>query len=87
MYKKIEKILNFPTLFMFKIICFNKKNIIKKINFILNKKKIIIQKKKIKMSAKKKYLSYEIIIYAKDFHEIKYVYENIGYMKFVKIIF
>jgi putative lipoic acid-binding regulatory protein len=87
MYKKLKKILNFPTLFTFKIICFNKKDIIKNINCILKKKKIFITNKRIKLSKEKKYLSYEIIIKTGNFNEIKYIYKKVSCLKFVKIIF
>ncbi|CAL4323394.1 DUF493 family protein [Buchnera aphidicola] len=87
MYKKLKKILNFPTLFTFKIICFNKKNIMKKIDLKIQKKKIVVKRKKFKVSKKEKYLSYEIKIEAKNFLEIKYIYKKISHLKFVKIIF
>ncbi|MCW5197512.1 DUF493 family protein [Buchnera aphidicola] len=86
MYKKLKKIMTFPVYFTFKIICFNKKNAEKNILNIFKKIKIKIHKKNIYYSTQKKYISFSITIYAKKFKCIKYIYENVGILKFVKII-
>ncbi|NIG99362.1 MAG: DUF493 family protein [Buchnera aphidicola (Periphyllus acericola)] len=86
MYKKLKKLLNFPTKFTFKIICFNKKNVEKKIFYILKKKKIKIEKKNIIFSKNKKYLSISIKIFCNNFNSIKFIYKNISKLNFIKII-
>lgn len=86
MCKKLKKFLKFPVYFTFKVICFNKKNVEKKILKVFEKKKIIIQKKNIYFSQNKKYISFSLTIYVKKFKYIKYIYKKVGIIKFVKII-
>lgn len=86
MKNKLEKMLNFPCLFTYKIIGLAQPELIDQIIKVIQYKLPGDYIPHIKSSNKGNYLSVSITIYANNFEEIEYLYHKLSNINIVRMV-